>query len=95
MNVLVYLIPAALALGLLALYGLFWSLKREQYDDLEVGRSGSARRRHRDEMTALDPSARPAEAPGEAAAQSARAGRMACFCPPGAPSPGAVVDQGG
>jgi cbb3-type cytochrome oxidase maturation protein len=35
MNVLIYLIPAALALGLLALYGLFWSLKREQYDDLE------------------------------------------------------------
>ena len=47
-------------------------------------------------MTALDPSARPAdEAPRDAAAQSARAGRMACFCPPGAPSPGAVVDQGG
>jgi cbb3-type cytochrome oxidase maturation protein len=35
MDVLVFLIPAALALGLLALYGLFWSLKREQYDDLE------------------------------------------------------------
>jgi cbb3-type cytochrome oxidase maturation protein len=35
MNVLIFLIPAALALGLLALYGLFWSLKREQYDDLD------------------------------------------------------------
>ena len=35
MNILVILIPVALALGLLALYGLFWSLKREQYDDLE------------------------------------------------------------
>ena len=35
MNVLVFLIPAALGAGLLALYGLFWSLKREQYDDLE------------------------------------------------------------
>jgi cbb3-type cytochrome oxidase maturation protein len=35
MNVLIFLIPAALALGLLGLYGLFWSLKREQYDDLE------------------------------------------------------------
>jgi cbb3-type cytochrome oxidase maturation protein len=35
MNVLIFLIPAALALGLLALYGLFWSLKREQYEDLE------------------------------------------------------------
>jgi cbb3-type cytochrome oxidase maturation protein len=35
MNVLVYLIPLALFLGLLALYGLFWSLKRSQYEDLE------------------------------------------------------------
>ena len=35
MNVLVFLIPLALILGLVALYGLFWSLKREQYDDLE------------------------------------------------------------
>ena len=35
MNVLVYLIPAALALGLLGLYGLFWSFKRDQYEDLD------------------------------------------------------------
>ena len=35
MNVLVFLIPAALALGLLALYGLFWALKRNQYEDLD------------------------------------------------------------
>jgi cbb3-type cytochrome oxidase maturation protein len=35
MDVLIYLIPQALLLGLIALYGLFWSLKREQYDDLE------------------------------------------------------------
>jgi len=35
MNVLVFLIPMALFLGLLALYGLFWSLRRNQYDDLE------------------------------------------------------------
>ena len=35
MNVLVFLIPAALALGLLGLYGLFWTLKRGQYEDLE------------------------------------------------------------
>jgi cbb3-type cytochrome oxidase maturation protein len=35
MNVLVFLIPMAIALGLLALYGLFWSLKRNQYEDLE------------------------------------------------------------
>ena len=35
MNVLIFLIPAALALGLLALYGLFWSLRRGKYEDLE------------------------------------------------------------
>jgi cbb3-type cytochrome oxidase maturation protein len=35
MNVLVFLIPMAIALGLLALYGLFWSLKRNQYEDME------------------------------------------------------------
>jgi cbb3-type cytochrome oxidase maturation protein len=35
MNVLVFLIPVALALGLLGLYGLFWSLKSGQYEDLE------------------------------------------------------------
>jgi cbb3-type cytochrome oxidase maturation protein len=35
MNVLVFLIPMAIALGLVALYGLFWSLKRNQYEDLE------------------------------------------------------------
>ena len=35
MNVLVFLIPMAIVLGLLALYGLFWSLKRNQYEDME------------------------------------------------------------
>ncbi|MCW2272524.1 cbb3-type cytochrome oxidase assembly protein CcoS [Rhodoblastus acidophilus] len=35
MNVLVFLIPLAIALGLLALYGLFWSLRRNQYEDME------------------------------------------------------------
>jgi cbb3-type cytochrome oxidase maturation protein len=35
MNVLIFLIPAALALGLVGLYGLFWSLKSGQYEDLE------------------------------------------------------------
>ncbi|MCW2284443.1 cbb3-type cytochrome oxidase maturation protein [Rhodoblastus acidophilus] len=35
MNVLVFLIPLAILLGLLALYGLFWSLKRNQYEDME------------------------------------------------------------
>jgi cbb3-type cytochrome oxidase maturation protein len=35
MNVLVYLVPAALALGLLALAAFLWSLRSGQYDDLE------------------------------------------------------------
>ncbi|MGO8737860.1 cbb3-type cytochrome oxidase assembly protein CcoS [Rhodoblastus sp.] len=35
MNVLIFLIPLALAIGLLGLYGLFWSLKSGQYEDLE------------------------------------------------------------
>ncbi|MCC4243867.1 cbb3-type cytochrome oxidase assembly protein CcoS [Stappia indica] len=35
MDVLVYLIPAALVLGLLGLAGFLWSLKSGQYEDLE------------------------------------------------------------
>lgn len=35
MNVLIILIPAALGLGLIGLYGLFWSLRSGQYEDLE------------------------------------------------------------
>lgn len=35
MDVLIYLIPVALALGLLGLAGFLWSLKAGQYDDLE------------------------------------------------------------
>ena len=35
MNVLIFLIPVALALGLLGLYGLFWTLRSGQYEDLE------------------------------------------------------------
>lgn len=33
MNVLVYLIPAALFLGLLGLAAFFWALKSGQFDD--------------------------------------------------------------
>lgn len=40
MNILVVLVPAALALGLLALVAFFWSVRSEQYDDPE----GAARR---------------------------------------------------
>jgi cbb3-type cytochrome oxidase maturation protein len=35
MNALLYLIPAALFLGLLGLGAFFWSLKSGQYDDLD------------------------------------------------------------
>ena len=35
MDVLIYLIPVALALGLMGLAGFLWSLKAGQYDDLE------------------------------------------------------------
>lgn len=35
MDILIYLIPIALLLGLLALAAFIWSLKSGQYDDLD------------------------------------------------------------
>jgi cbb3-type cytochrome oxidase maturation protein len=35
MNVLVYLLPLALALGGLGLAAFLWSLRRGQYDDMD------------------------------------------------------------
>jgi cbb3-type cytochrome oxidase maturation protein len=35
MTVLLFLVPAALGLGLAGLAGFLWSLKTGQYDDLE------------------------------------------------------------
>jgi cbb3-type cytochrome oxidase maturation protein len=35
MNVLVYLVPAAIGLGLIGLAAFLWSLKSGQYDDME------------------------------------------------------------
>ena len=35
MEVLIYLVPLALSLGLLGLGGFLWSLKTGQYEDLE------------------------------------------------------------
>ena len=35
MNVLVYLVPIALALGLLGLAAFLWALKSGQFDDLD------------------------------------------------------------
>jgi cbb3-type cytochrome oxidase maturation protein len=35
MNVLIYLVPLALMLGLTGLAGFMWTLRSGQYDDLE------------------------------------------------------------
>ena len=35
MNVLIYLLPLALGLGLTGLLGFMWSLRTGQYDDLD------------------------------------------------------------
>lgn len=35
MNVLIYLLPLALGLGLLGLFGFLWSLRSGQYNDVE------------------------------------------------------------
>jgi cbb3-type cytochrome oxidase maturation protein len=40
MNVLIYLVPVALGLGLTGLAAFLWSLRSGQYDDLD----GAARR---------------------------------------------------
>jgi cbb3-type cytochrome oxidase maturation protein len=34
-NVLVFLVPLALSLGLAALFGFLWSLRSGQYEDME------------------------------------------------------------
>ncbi|MBT0957740.1 cbb3-type cytochrome oxidase assembly protein CcoS [Alphaproteobacteria bacterium KMM 3653] len=35
MNVLIILVPVSLTLAALALIGFIWTLRRDQYDDLE------------------------------------------------------------
>jgi cbb3-type cytochrome oxidase maturation protein len=35
MNVLIYLVPMALLLGLTGLIGFMWTLRTNQYDDLD------------------------------------------------------------
>jgi cbb3-type cytochrome oxidase maturation protein len=35
MNVLIYLVPLALGLGLTGLFAFLWSLRRGQYNDLD------------------------------------------------------------
>jgi len=51
MEVLVVLVPLALALGLAGLLGFLWSLKSGQYDDLE----GAAWRAIADDEPAVPP----------------------------------------
>lgn len=54
MEVLVYLVPLALALGLMGLAAFLWSLKSGQYDDLD----GAAWRVLRDDDLPAPPSER-------------------------------------
>ena len=51
MEVLVFLVPLTLGLGLVGLIGFLWSLKSGQYDDLE----GAALRAIADDEPALPP----------------------------------------
>jgi len=50
-NVLVYLVPMALGLGLMGLFGFLWALKSGQYNDLD----GAALRVLSDDDLAGDP----------------------------------------
>ena len=50
MTILVYLIPVALSLGLLALGAFLWSLRSGQYDDLD----GAAHRILNDDDVRVD-----------------------------------------
>jgi cbb3-type cytochrome oxidase maturation protein len=60
MEVVIYLVPLALALGLLGLGAFLWSLKSGQYDDLE----GAAWRAIMDDDTPDSGHARPAATDG-------------------------------
>jgi cbb3-type cytochrome oxidase maturation protein len=51
MDVLIYLLPIALALGVLGLGGFFWALKSGQFDDPE----GAASRILQDDDVPIDP----------------------------------------
>lgn len=63
MEVLVYLVPLALALGLLGLGGFVWSLKSGQFDDLD----GAAWRAIMDDDKIPDSAKVPDKAPETAA----------------------------
>jgi cbb3-type cytochrome oxidase maturation protein len=50
MNILLYLIPIALTLGLAGLVAFFWALRNNQFDDLD----GAAHRMLREEEDQAD-----------------------------------------
>ncbi len=60
MEVLVYLVPMALGLGLLGLAAFLWSLKSGQYDDLD-GAAWRALGNDDDERPTAPNAAKPAE----------------------------------
>jgi cbb3-type cytochrome oxidase maturation protein len=55
MNVLVYLVPAALGLGLIGLFGFLWALRSGQYSDVD----GAALRILQDDDVAQNPKDEP------------------------------------
>jgi cbb3-type cytochrome oxidase maturation protein len=57
MSVLLYLVPTALGLGLIGLFGFMWSMRSGQYDDME----GAANRILNDDDL-QDPQIRPSAA---------------------------------
>ncbi|WP_223291652.1 cbb3-type cytochrome oxidase assembly protein CcoS [Defluviicoccus vanus] len=68
MDVIIYLIPLALLLGLLGLGAFLWALKSGQFDDLD----GAAHRiLFEDEETRPDDSSRSESSPGRAGARQA------------------------
>ena len=61
MNVLIYLVPMALALGLIGLGAFLWSLKSGQYDDVE----GASLRILADDDIGAQPGEKPARSVGK------------------------------
>jgi cbb3-type cytochrome oxidase maturation protein len=59
-NVLVYLVPMALGLGLAGLFAFLWSLRNKQYDDLE---GAALRVLNDDDLTPRQERQRPDDAP--------------------------------
>ena len=64
MEVLVFLVPLALLLGLLGLAGFLWSLRNGQYDDLE----GAAWRAIADDEPAVERGSTTVDSPQSKAA---------------------------